>query len=152
MLAFVIVKKIFEQKFVNKTVNLSLCVIFINSPPPPSADDLDAGDDAQVVATASGEFDSNGGVLSSVETGVSIVIPKGAIRPGIKQPIYFKVCRDNTALPPLDREKGENWFYCFLILEIIVFKLLISFFRRSRKFSQQIFICDLFLLKSLTHV
>uniref|UniRef100_H2ZLQ9 ZU5 domain-containing protein n=1 Tax=Ciona savignyi TaxID=51511 RepID=H2ZLQ9_CIOSA len=32
-------------------------------------------DDPQVVATARGMFDSNGGVLSSVETGVSIVIP-----------------------------------------------------------------------------
>jgi len=78
-------------------------------PPPASAGPPDDGDDdAQVVATASGEFDSNGGVLSSVETGVSIVIPKGAIRPGVKQPIYFKVCRDNTALPPLDRERGET--------------------------------------------
>lgn len=64
-------------------------------------------DDPQVVATARGVFDSNGGVLSSVETGVSIVIPKGAIRPGIRQEIYFKVCRDNTALPPLDKNKGK---------------------------------------------
>jgi len=74
---------------------------------PPPDEDVDA-DDAQIVATASGVFDSNGGVLSSVETGVSIVIPKGAIRPGIRQSIYFKVCRDNTAIPPLDREKGET--------------------------------------------
>ncbi|XP_078484813.1 tight junction protein 1 isoform X2 [Ciona intestinalis] len=65
-------------------------------------------DDPQVVATARGMFDSNGGVLSSVETGVSIVIPKGAIRPGVRQEIYFKVCRDNTALPPLDKDKGET--------------------------------------------
>ena len=69
---------------------------------PPSVEE----DDPQVVATARGVFDSNGGVLSSVETGVSIVIPKGAIRPGEKQEIYFKVCRDNTALPPLDKDKG----------------------------------------------
>ena len=67
---------------------------------------IDDDDDPQVVATARGFFDTNGGVLSSVETGVSIVIPKGAIRPGTKQEIYFKVCRDNTALPPLDKNKG----------------------------------------------
>ena len=72
---------------------------------PSSLDD----DDPQVVATAKGVFDSNGGVLSSVETGVSIVIPKGAIRPGMKQEIYFKVCRDNTSLPPLDKNKGKNF-------------------------------------------
>ena len=60
------------------------------------------------MATARGVFDSNGGVLSSVETGVSIVIPKGAIKPGVKQEIYFKVCRDNTSLPPLDKNKGNS--------------------------------------------
>jgi len=75
---------------------------------PPSVDE----DDPQVVATAKGVFDSNGGVLSSVETGVSIVIPKGAIRPGIRQEIYFKVCRDNTALPPLDKDKGTFISFC----------------------------------------
>jgi len=70
--------------------------------------DVTEDDDEDIVATASGEFDHNGGVLSSVETGVSIVIPKGAIKRGVVQPVYFKVCRDNTALPPLDREKGET--------------------------------------------
>ncbi|XP_076812481.1 tight junction protein ZO-1-like isoform X3 [Clavelina lepadiformis] len=76
-------------------------------PVPVSPSTIDE-DDPQVVATARGVFDSNGGVLSSVETGVSIHIPKGAIRPGVKQEIYFKVCRDNTALPPLDKDKGET--------------------------------------------
>ena len=61
-----------------------------------------------MVATARGVFDSNGGVLESQETGVSIVIPKGAIEQGIQQEIYFKVCQDNSILPPLDEEKGEN--------------------------------------------
>lgn len=59
-----------------------------------------------VVATARGIFNSNGGVLSSIETGVSIIIPQGAIPEGIEQEIYFKVCRDNSILPPLDKEKG----------------------------------------------
>lgn len=59
-----------------------------------------------MVATARGIFNSNGGVLSSIETGVSIIIPQGAIPEGVEQEIYFKVCRDNSILPPLDKEKG----------------------------------------------
>ncbi|XP_042199050.1 tight junction protein ZO-1 isoform X5 [Callorhinchus milii] len=75
----------------------------------PSALEDDEDDDSHtVVATARGIFDSNGGVLSSVETGVSIIIPKGAIPEGVEQEIYFKVCRDNSILPPLDKEKGET--------------------------------------------
>ena len=42
-----------------------------------------------------------------VVSGVSIVIPQGAIPEGVSQEIYFKVCRDNNILPPLDREKGK---------------------------------------------
>uniref|UniRef100_A0A8C4RCE8 Tight junction protein ZO-1 n=1 Tax=Eptatretus burgeri TaxID=7764 RepID=A0A8C4RCE8_EPTBU len=61
-----------------------------------------------VLATARGVFDGHGGVLSSVETGVSIIIPKGAIADGTEQEIYFKVCKDNSILPPLDKEKGET--------------------------------------------
>ncbi|XP_056002921.1 tight junction protein ZO-1-like isoform X19 [Ostrea edulis] len=61
-----------------------------------------------VVATARGVFDHQGGVLQSPETGVSIVIPKGAIPDGVKQEIYFKVCKDNNILPPLDKDKGET--------------------------------------------
>ena len=60
-----------------------------------------------VVATARGVFDSNGGVLESKETGVSIIIPKGAIPEAVQQEIYFKVCQDNSILPPLDKEKGK---------------------------------------------
>jgi hypothetical protein len=37
---------------------------------------------------------------------VSIVIPKGAIPEGVQQEIYFKVCENNSILPPLDKEKG----------------------------------------------
>lgn len=62
----------------------------------------------RVVATARGTFDHNGGELVSEETGVSIVIPKGAIPEGVKQEIYFKVCQDSSILPPLDAEKGET--------------------------------------------
>lgn len=73
----------------------------------PSAVEEDDDEDGHtVVATARGVFNSNGGVLSSIETGVSIIIPQGAIPEGVEQEIYFKVCRDNSILPPLDKEKG----------------------------------------------
>ncbi|XP_048077135.1 tight junction protein ZO-1 isoform X11 [Ursus arctos] len=78
-------------------------------PVSPSAVEEDEDEDGHtVVATARGVFNSNGGVLSSIETGVSIIIPQGAIPEGIEQEIYFKVCRDNSILPPLDKEKGET--------------------------------------------
>ncbi|CAJ1049738.1 tight junction protein ZO-1 isoform X9 [Xyrichtys novacula] len=79
-------------------------------PVSPSAldDDEDEDEGHTVVATARGIFNANGGVLSSIETGVSIIIPQGAIPDGVEQEIYFKVCRDNSILPPLDKEKGET--------------------------------------------
>ncbi|KAI0232971.1 Tight junction protein ZO-1 [Lamellibrachia satsuma] len=70
--------------------------------------DIPEEDGHRVVATARGVFDSSGGVLESKETGVSIIIPKGAIPDGVQQEIYFKVCQDNSILPPLDKEKGET--------------------------------------------
>jgi len=45
-------------------------------------------------------------ILTSEETGVSLVIPHGALAEGVEQEIYFKVCRDTSMLPPLDQEKG----------------------------------------------
>uniref|UniRef100_A0A8C7FKT6 Tight junction protein 1 n=1 Tax=Oncorhynchus kisutch TaxID=8019 RepID=A0A8C7FKT6_ONCKI len=78
-------------------------------PVSPSALEDDEEDEGHtVVATARGIFNCNGGVLSSIETGVSIIIPQGAIPDSIEQEIYFKVCRDNSILPPLDKEKGET--------------------------------------------
>ncbi|XP_052785868.1 tight junction protein ZO-1-like isoform X3 [Mya arenaria] len=68
----------------------------------------DVDENHTVVATARGLFNNQGGVLESPETGVSIVIPSGALNGDQEQEIYFKVCRDNTILPPLDREKGET--------------------------------------------
>ncbi|XP_035376833.1 tight junction protein ZO-1 isoform X3 [Electrophorus electricus] len=75
---------------------------------PSALEDDDDEDVHTVVATARGIFNCNGGVLSSIETGVSIIIPQGAIPEGVEQEIYFKVCRDNSILPPLDKEKGET--------------------------------------------
>uniref|UniRef100_H3D857 Zona occludens protein 1 n=1 Tax=Tetraodon nigroviridis TaxID=99883 RepID=H3D857_TETNG len=75
---------------------------------PSTLDDDDEDEGHTVVATARGIFNCNGGVLSSIETGVSIIIPQGAIPESVEQEIYFKVCRDNNILPPLDKEKGET--------------------------------------------
>ncbi|CAL8356733.1 unnamed protein product [Lota lota] len=75
---------------------------------PSALDDEDEDEGHTVVATARGIFNCNGGVLSSIETGVSIIIPQGAIPESVEQEIYFKVCRDNSILPPLDKEKGET--------------------------------------------
>jgi len=54
----------------------------------------DVEDGHEVVATARGTFDSAGGVLTNVETGVSIFVPQGAIANNTKQEIYFKVCKE----------------------------------------------------------
>ncbi|MEQ2198021.1 Tight junction protein ZO-1, partial [Xenoophorus captivus] len=75
---------------------------------PSALDDDDEDEGHTVVATARGIFNNNGGVLSSIETGVSIIIPQGAIPESVEQEIYFKVCRDNSILPPLDKEKGQS--------------------------------------------
>ena len=71
---------------------------------------LDIEENHTVVATARGVYDSNGGVLESKDTGVCIIIPKGAIPESVQQEIYFKVCQDNSILPPLDKEKGKICF------------------------------------------
>lgn len=56
-----------------------------------------------ILSTVRGYIDRNGGVLSCNKTGVSIIIPAGALTE--KQEIYFKVCQDSEMLP-LDKEKG----------------------------------------------
>ncbi|GFX29519.1 tight junction protein ZO-1 [Trichonephila clavipes] len=62
-----------------------------------------------VIASASGVFGFEGGALASKETGVTVIIPPGAISEGEQHEIYFKVCQDATMLPPLDKEKGETF-------------------------------------------
>ena len=51
-----------------------------------------------------------GGVLLSEDTGVSLTIPPGALAVGLRQEIYFKVCREDNILSTLDREKGKAIF------------------------------------------
>lgn len=61
---------------------------------------------SHVLATARGVFGAEGGSLVSSETGVSILVPPGAIEEGHQQEIFFNVCHDAMA-PPLDKEKGK---------------------------------------------
>ncbi|ESO89732.1 hypothetical protein LOTGIDRAFT_234130 [Lottia gigantea] len=98
----------------DKGDNTSSCdgTLSSNSTPDTVIQGMDFGreidENHTVLATARGSFDSNGGVLESKETGVSIIIPPGALAEGPKQEIYFKVCKDNSILPPLDKDKGET--------------------------------------------
>lgn len=90
---------------------MNLLIIYFWTLSPSAVEEDEDEDGHTVVATARGIFNSNGGVLSSIETGVSIIIPQGAIPEGIEQEIYFKVCRDNSILPPLDKEKGKCVYF-----------------------------------------
>lgn len=59
-----------------------------------------------VIASASGRFDEQGGKLHCPQTGVSVLIPAQALNEPTE--IYFKVCQDANLLPPLDSTKGET--------------------------------------------
>ncbi|CAG9539268.1 unnamed protein product [Cercopithifilaria johnstoni] len=65
---------------------------------------------ATVIEHATGMIDIRGGRLSCPKTGVSLIIPEGAISEGIQQEIYVKVCRASDAgnRPPLDESRGES--------------------------------------------
>ena len=53
---------------------------------------LDSNSNCSIIASANGIFDSNGGILESADTGVSINVPEGAIAAGYSFDLYFKVC------------------------------------------------------------
>jgi len=63
------------------------------------------------MATVRGWLTNEGGRLESVETGVALLVPPGALPPGPCHLVYFKVCRPDiqTVLmaPLLDQGKGE---------------------------------------------
>uniref|UniRef100_A0A0R3RV22 PDZ domain-containing protein n=1 Tax=Elaeophora elaphi TaxID=1147741 RepID=A0A0R3RV22_9BILA len=65
---------------------------------------------ATVIEHATGIIDIRGGRLSCPKTGVSLIIPEGAINEGVQQEIYVKVCRASDAgnRPPLDESRGES--------------------------------------------
>ena len=53
-------------------------------------------DGCNVIGSARGIMDYYGGKLSCPLTGVSLLIPTGAIKKGIQQEIYFQVCQENS--------------------------------------------------------
>lgn len=55
-----------------------------------------------MIGSARGVLDYYGGKLSCPLTGVSLVVPTGAIREGVRQEIYFQVCQDDTHLEKID--------------------------------------------------
>lgn len=81
-----------------------------SSPPPPNC---------SVIATVRGWFTSDGGRLESVETGVALLIPPGALPPKSYQLVYFKVCREDnySIIPghPVDKSKGTFMAFHFLL-------------------------------------
>ncbi|VDM45101.1 unnamed protein product [Toxocara canis] len=74
-----------------------------------SVDSADEKREATVIEHVSQVVDSNGCTLSCPESGVMLIIPKGAIGEGVQQEIYVKVCRANSggSRPPLDESRGE---------------------------------------------
>lgn len=70
---------------------------------------LEENNAAHVIAKAEGVFGSEGGTLTSKETGVTIIIPPGAIPEGETHEIYFKVCQDSNMLPPLHEGEYSLW-------------------------------------------
>ncbi|XP_074596515.1 tight junction protein 1-like isoform X2 [Brevipalpus obovatus] len=89
---------------------------FHGLPPPPIAEHeaikrystVSHDGNQNVVASVRGYFDHQGGQLVSETSGVSLVIPEGAIPEGTKQEIFFKVCDNSSVFPPLDHEKNET--------------------------------------------
>lgn len=65
---------------------------------------LDSNSNCSIIASANGIFDSNGGILESADTGVSINVPEGAIAPGFNYDLYFKVCHCKSNIT---NSKGE---------------------------------------------
>ncbi|XP_055377734.1 tight junction protein ZO-1-like isoform X2 [Condylostylus longicornis] len=63
-------------------------------------------------STTHGVFDENGGTLCDNVWNVSLIIPSGAIAPGVKQEVYFTVTDPRMSQtvggPPLDMENGET--------------------------------------------
>ena len=71
-------------------------------------------------------FDHQGGRLTLPESGVSLLIPEGAIRHGHSEEIYMAVCRDDKDRPRLSGKKficvnfGKNYLLFFYKHDILV--------------------------------
>ncbi|XP_070303480.1 tight junction protein ZO-1-like [Salvelinus sp. IW2-2015] len=96
-----------RSKYQHNNIN---CPVAQRSHPCQCSGDDDEDEGHTVVGPRpAGVFTVMRGVLQPIETGVSIINrPTGGHPRGREQEIYFKVCRDNSILPPLDKEKGET--------------------------------------------
>ncbi|RNA22847.1 tight junction ZO-1-like [Brachionus plicatilis] len=65
---------------------------------------LDSNSNCSIIASANGVFDTNGGILESADTGVSLNVPEGAIANGCSFDLYFKVCHCKSTIT---NGKGE---------------------------------------------
>ncbi|CAF0720009.1 unnamed protein product [Brachionus calyciflorus] len=65
---------------------------------------LDSNSNCSIIASANGIFDTNGGILESADTGVSLSVPEGAIANGCSFDLYFKVCHCKSTIT---NGKGE---------------------------------------------
>lgn len=67
-------------------------------------------DAATIIEHVSDVVDAGGGTLNCPQSGVMLIIPEGAIKDGVQQEIYVKVCRanGNNSRPPLDESRGES--------------------------------------------
>lgn len=72
--------------------------------------------------TSRGVFTDAGGTLFDPVWKVSLMIPQGALPPGVQQEIYFTVTdprlSEHVGGPPLDMENG--WFILYFFLNIVV--------------------------------
>jgi hypothetical protein len=68
---------------------------------------LDSNSNCSIIASANGIFDSNGGILESADTGVSINVPEGAIATGYSFDLYFKVCHCKSTIT-----SGKGTYTC----------------------------------------
>lgn len=85
------------------------------------------------MASARGVFTADGGVLESRESGVSLRVPPGAIAPGIRQEIYFKVCQDEQShLPPLDADRGMSGVDIIIMIRALLYTRVVRYRTHSR--------------------
>uniref|UniRef100_T1J864 ZU5 domain-containing protein n=1 Tax=Strigamia maritima TaxID=126957 RepID=T1J864_STRMM len=67
-----------------------------------------------ILGSSRGKFGIEGGKIECSKTGVCLVIPQGALT-NTDQEIFFKVCRDNSILLPVDKDKDEKLLSPFVI-------------------------------------
>jgi hypothetical protein len=69
---------------------------------------LGSNSNCSIIASANGIFDTNGGILESADTGVSLNVPDGAIAKGCSIDLYFKVCHCKTPVNSANTTTGGS--------------------------------------------